>query len=365
MNSFKHDLVKLLVSKKKYDVITEYFKAEFPDKTETVVVSEYAGTDVRVFKTNKDTINILCPNEMTTVQENAVTKALENGTIFDDAETVENSAKYIELTTLPHNAMMNKGKAPLEKLHTSIGCVIGRMDDDGRCEVDDTDITNGCNFIKDVTDYKNKNTNVENIVNDYISNKDHGSLTKTLRHDIANIEREIESIEDISEEDAITDDDWEYLDMMSDTSTSSEDNEDVGKLPPEMIDKFYNKLKGELSKNEESYQEGFLTKRPKKLKPIPRDIIPYIQVEMNAIQDTNDQAMLSGYTCSKLELVDFYLNVLDTNDERYIVPHTRQYLVQFQNDLNRLLTQILRLRPINKNDRVWRVNVNYPEGWRG
>lgn len=113
------------------------------------------------------------------------------------------------------------------------------------------------------------------------------------------------------------------------------------------------------------YEEAFISKRPKKLKPIPRDVVAYITVEMNAIQDSNDQAMLSGYTCSKLELVDFYLNVIDTNDERYIVPHSRQYLIQMQNDLNRLLTQILKIRPVNKNDRVWQVNVNYPEGWRG
>lgn len=121
----------------------------------------------------------------------------------------------------------------------------------------------------------------------------------------------------------------------------------------------------DIPENTDVYQEGFLSKKPKKLKPIPRDIVPYITVEMNAIRDSNDQAMLSGYTCSKLELVDFYLNVIDTNDERYIVPHTRQYLVQLQNDLNRLLTQILRIKPINKSDRVWQVNVNYPENWRG
>ena len=107
-------------------------------------------------------------------------------------------------------------------------------------------------------------------------------------------------------------------------------------------------------------QEGFFTKKPKKLKPIPRDIIPYITIEMNAIQSENDQAMLAGYTCSKLELVDFYLNCIDTQDERYIVPHTRQYLVQMQNDLNRLLAQILRVRPMNKMSRLWKTGVNLP-----
>ena len=105
--------------------------------------------------------------------------------------------------------------------------------------------------------------------------------------------------------------------------------------------------------------------KPKRLKPIPRDVIAYITTQKNSIRDTNDQAMISGYTCSKLELVDFYLNCIDTKDYRYIVPHNRQYLVQMQNDLNRLLQEILRVKPVNRLDRVWRINVTYPEGYGG
>ena len=115
--------------------------------------------------------------------------------------------------------------------------------------------------------------------------------------------------------------------------------------------------------NDKLYKEGFLSRRPKKLKPIPRDVIAYITVEMNAIKDSNDQAMLAGYTCSKLELVDFYITVIDTQDNRYIVPHTRDYLVRMQTELNDLLTKILKIKPINRNDRVWKVNL--PEEWRG
>lgn len=117
---------------------------------------------------------------------------------------------------------------------------------------------------------------------------------------------------------------------------------------------------------DETIAEGFITRRPKKLKPLPaRDIVSYITIEMNNVRDANDQAMLAGYTCSKLELCDFYINCIDTSDDRYVVPHDRAYLVRFQSDLNRLLTQILAIKPINKQDRVWKVNVTYPEGWRG
>lgn len=116
----------------------------------------------------------------------------------------------------------------------------------------------------------------------------------------------------------------------------------------------------------EYYQEfGAMLAKPKKLKPIPREVVAYIITQKNAIRDANDQAMISGYCCSKLELVDFYLNCLDTHDYRYIVPHNRQYLVQMQNDLNRCLQEILRMKPVNRLDRMWQVGVTYPDGWRG
>lgn len=107
--------------------------------------------------------------------------------------------------------------------------------------------------------------------------------------------------------------------------------------------------------------EGFLSKKPKKLKTIPaREIVAYIATEMNAINDVNSQQMLAGYTCSKLEVADFYLSCIDNQDDRYVVPHTRDFIVRYQSDLNRLLTQILKIRPVNRNDRIWQINVNYP-----
>ena len=105
-------------------------------------------------------------------------------------------------------------------------------------------------------------------------------------------------------------------------------------------------------------EEGFLSKKPKKLKPIGRDVVAYITCEMNDIHSANDQAMLAGYTCSKIELVDWYITVLDTNDPKYLVPHTRQYLVTMKAQLESLLAQILKIRPINRSEQIWRVN--YP-----
>jgi hypothetical protein len=92
----------------------------------------------------------------------------------------------------------------------------------------------------------------------------------------------------------------------------------------------------------EPVQEGFFNK-PKRLKDLKmRDTVTYITLEISDIRDVNDAQILSGYVCSKLEITDFYISCLDNNDPKYIVPHTRQQLVQFQNDLNRLLHRFLR-----------------------
>lgn len=334
-DDIQYDIIQKLISKKKYGVVPAYSRIAF-DKE--IVITEYCGNDIRVFK-NNDKTNILCPKDMSIVQENAVVNSIANGTIFDDADTVDNTAKYIELCALPHRAITNNGKESPRKLKIIVSMVMGKMDDNGAVNIEDADIDNSHNLIKDVIENK---CPVDKALDNYMNANDvHSSIDDAgLRYDISHLENEIKSINDIPNEDAITDDDFEYL--------NSDDKEE-----------------GTVSKDNEIIEEGFFSKKPKKLKPIPRDVISYIMIELNAIQDANDQAMLSGYTCSKLELVDFYLNVIDTKDERYIVPHTRDYLVNMQNELNKLLAQILRIRPINRNDRVWRVNVNYPEDWRG
>lgn len=140
----------------------------------------------------------------------------------------------------------------------------------------------------------------------------------------------------------------------------TKNKETLKKILPEVIKNV------EAGQGKTPLQEGFFSKAPKKLKDLKmRDTISYITLEIADIKDVNDAQILSGYVCSKLEITDFYISCVDNNDPKYIVPHTRPQLVQFQNDLNRLLTQILKIRPVNRADRTWMINVNYPENWRG
>lgn len=45
----------------------------------------------------------------------------------------------------------------------------------------------------------------------------------------------------------------------------------------------------------------------KTLKKIPADLVPYIQIETEAIKDANDKMMISSYYLQKLEYVYLWL----------------------------------------------------------
>lgn len=345
MNGFGRDMVKAFLETGKLQAITEYAQICYPDQQNGLFVETYDGSEVRVY-TREDQIHILCPIQMSEIQMESVADAVANGTIFDDAESLDDHAQFVALNTTPVRAMSNRGMDEPKHLKIVISGIIGRMSDDGTLEISVTDMTNGKNFVDQLKECKSseRGEEVNGLVDHYLGAKDHQSLPMDLKSDVGGLRKEIDAIDDIDDEDTITDDDYEYTDMGDGNTTDPEYQHDA---------------------EDETVEEAFFSKKPKKLKPIPRDVVAYITVEMNAIKDPNDQAMLSGYTCSKLDLVDFYLNCIDTQDERYIVPHTRQYLVQMQNDLNRLLEQILRIKPMNRNSNLWRYNVTLPEGWRG
>jgi hypothetical protein len=318
----------------------------------------------------------------------------------------------MQKTILPINAVINKHGMEPKKLRIIISGVIGRINDDGRVEITINDAKNGENFIHDLTSGTG-NEHVNRTCDHYlgITNDEnftgHQSLPMDVRRDIHGLIDEIDSITDVGPDDEVTDDDFipfnssyenednetfEKEEPDTDDNESgpiepeevSSDNDDDGPIEPEEVSSededeedaefedddsddddddddtaLDNESEEEDEYDSEPVEESYITeglfgtKQPKKLKPIPRSIISYITVEINAIKDTNDQAMLAGYTSAKLELVDFYLNCIDTQDPRYIVPHNKQYLVQMQTELNDLLKRILQIRPYNKFDRVW------------
>ena len=102
--------------------------------------------------------------------------------------------------------------------------------------------------------------------------------------------------------------------------------------------------------------------RPKKLKRIPSDLVSYIIIEGEAIKDANDKQMISSYCLGKLDLVNWYIDILDAKDNRYVVPHSRAQLERIRDELQEAHKQIMAVKIKNPQDRPI-IEIKYPKGY--
>lgn len=101
----------------------------------------------------------------------------------------------------------------------------------------------------------------------------------------------------------------------------------------------------------------------KKLKKIPSDLVAYISIEAEAIKDANDKMMISSYCLGKIEIVEWYIELLDVGSKKYIVPHTKPYLEGVRTQLLACFKKIMDT-PIPKKDRPL-IDIQYPKGYEG
>ena len=101
----------------------------------------------------------------------------------------------------------------------------------------------------------------------------------------------------------------------------------------------------------------------KKLKKIPSDLVSYIQIEGEAIKDANDKQIITSYAYSKLELINWYIELLDAGSKKYTVPQSRDHLVGVKNQLESTIKKIMDTS-LPKTDRAI-ISVNYPKGYEG
>lgn len=102
----------------------------------------------------------------------------------------------------------------------------------------------------------------------------------------------------------------------------------------------------------------------KKLKRIPADLVSYIQIETEAIKDYTDKMMISSYCLSKLEMVNWYIELLDAGSNKYIVPQSREYLVSVRDQLKECHKAIMAVKIKDPKDRPI-IDIKYPPGYEG
>lgn len=102
----------------------------------------------------------------------------------------------------------------------------------------------------------------------------------------------------------------------------------------------------------------------KKLKKIPYDLVAYIQIETEAIQDANDKQMISSYCLGKLEMVNWYLELLEAGSKKYIVPQSKAQLEMIRDQLMACHKAIMSTKITNPNKRPL-LDIKYPKGYEG
>ena len=102
----------------------------------------------------------------------------------------------------------------------------------------------------------------------------------------------------------------------------------------------------------------------KRLKPIPYDLVSYIQIETEAIRDANDKQMISSYCLGKLKNVEWYLELLRVGSQKYIVPHSQYELESIRDQLRECHRMIMATRIVNPQDRPL-IDIKYPKGYEG
>ena len=102
---------------------------------------------------------------------------------------------------------------------------------------------------------------------------------------------------------------------------------------------------------------------PKKLKKIPADLVAYVQIEGEAVKDSNDKQMIVSYAYGKIELIDWYIELIDIGSKKYIVPQSREHLISIKNQLLSAIQKIMERPVLKPGDAI--ISVKYPDGYEG
>lgn len=112
-----------------------------------------------------------------------------------------------------------------------------------------------------------------------------------------------------------------------------------------------------------TYFTEFLNITKKKLDKIKQSQLDYIQAKIDDIDSVDDKLALLTYANSKLELCEYYLELLNNPvaSKRYVIPNSEKQLIQFRNQLNILRGMIFKYKIQKGDDFV----VFYPDKYEG
>jgi len=115
---------------------------------------------------------------------------------------------------------------------------------------------------------------------------------------------------------------------------------------------------------EDVFLEKVFGKKVKRLKKIPPDLVSYILIEGRSIRDDNDRLLIISYLFAKVEIIEWYIELIDVQSPNYIVPHTRDHLVRIKNQLMEAHKEIMAIKLRRPSDPIIQIG-GLPPGYEG
>ena len=102
--------------------------------------------------------------------------------------------------------------------------------------------------------------------------------------------------------------------------------------------------------------------RVHKLKRIDPADIDYIGLEVNNIKSNDDKMMIVSYIYNKIDTIDYYLALIDSKNPKYVIPHSRESLVNMRNILEKYKNDAINRKLPEVN---YGISIQYPTGYEG
>ena len=215
---------------------------------------------------------------------------------------------------------------------------------------DEVQISNGKCFTHDPKDIRVITNFVKNIINDYKNPENERSkILKDLSDILLNLSKEVKDNKASSIK--------ESIEMLYNGDFDNDINAFIERWEDDQVDK--------ISMNKETNAElKYVTEKfgVKKLKKIPSDLIAYITIETDCIEDNNDKMMLASYTLGKIEIVEWYIQLLEVGSKKYVVQHTKPQLMRIHSQLLECYKNIMAVKIEKKNTDLI-DKIKYPPGY--
>ena len=140
-----------------------------------------------------------------------------------------------------------------------------------------------------------------------------------------------------------------------------EGSEETSVTKESKLENFYNQAE----KDEKAFVvKEFFGLGKKSLKRIDPAELDYIAVKIKSIETNTDKMMLVGYIHSKLDIVNYYLAILNNPREakKYRVPYTEEELLNLKTLLNDYIDKTINARLPEKLDHLL---IAWPDGYEG